>query len=226
MAEVEHDGNKSSLISRCWRFLWRPSTAIPVAGLLIIGVFGGVLFWGGLHWAMELSNSEAFCVSCHEMEKPFESLKKTVHYTNRTGVRATCSDCHVPKEWVHKIQRKVIATKDLYFHLTGKIDTPEKYETHRLEMAITVWHQLKGTNSRECRNCHEAVWMDTSKQWGGAQRNHQVALENGLTCIDCHQGVAHDLPKEFARPTAEQLVEDSTAWLAAMEAASARPPGN
>jgi cytochrome c-type protein NapC len=207
-------------VGRLWRFLWKPSARIPLMLLLVAGFFGGVIFWGGFHWALELTNTEAFCVSCHEMESPFEDLKKTVHFVNRTGIRAICSDCHVPREWVYKIQRKIVATKDLFFHITGKIDTPEEFEAHRLGMALTVWRQMKGADSRECRNCHEAVWMDTSAQFGGAARNHDIAMNNGLTCIDCHQGIAHTLPKEFSRPTPEQLVKDAHAWLAKMEAAA------
>jgi cytochrome c-type protein NapC len=221
MSNADDNDGRRGVISRFWRFLWRPSTRFSLAALLVVGFVGGILFWGGFHWALELTNTEEFCVSCHEMDKPFEELKQTIHFVNRTGIRAICSDCHVPKEWVYKIRRKIVATKDLVFHLTGKIDTPEKYKEHHLEMALTVWRQMKGSDSRECRNCHEAVWMDMSEQWGGAARNHELALENGLTCIDCHQGIAHELPEEFNRPEDSELVENANAWLAEMEAAVA-----
>lgn len=215
-------GSQSKWYVRLWRWLWRPSAGISLATLLILGFFAGIIFWGGFHWAVELSNTESFCISCHEMrDTPYQELQKTVHFVNRTGIRAICSDCHVPREWVHKIGRKIIATKDLFFHVLGKIDTPEKYEEHRLGMALTVWTSMKNSNSRECRNCHENVWMDISAQWGGAQRNHEIAMKNGLTCIDCHQGIAHTLPEGFVRPSAEQLVENARQWLENMEALEA-----
>ena len=82
---------------------------------------------------------------------------------------------------------------------------------------------MKATDSRECRNCHQKVWMDLSAQWGGAQRNHDIAIKNGhLTCIDCHQGIAHKLPEAFDRPSPEQLVEDVNAWIEKLEAADAK----
>ncbi len=212
-------------IVRLWRFLWRPSTALSLASLLILGFFGGIVFWGGFHWTLELTNTETFCISCHEMrDEPFKDLEKSIHFVNRTGTRAICSDCHVPHEWASKIRAKIIASKDLFFHITGKIDTPEKFEQHRLGMALSVWHSMKASDSRECRNCHQNVWKDMSAEWGGAQRNHQIALENGhLTCIDCHQGIAHTLPKEFVRPTAEQLVANVNEWLQKLDEIYAKP---
>jgi cytochrome c-type protein NapC len=165
------------------------------AGALVIGgVIVGVLLWGGFNWAMELSNQEAFCISCHEMGPVYGELQESVHYSNATGVRATCSDCHVPKEWVYKVQRKIAATNELFHKVLGTIDTPEKFEAQRLALAQHVWSTMKATDSRECRNCHSAQSMNLPTQNRLAQRKHKVAAEKGETCIDCHQGIAHNLP--------------------------------
>ena len=100
---------------------------------------------------MEATNTLGFCVSCHEMEQTvFQEYKQTIHYTNRTGVRATCSDCHVPDPWVHKFVRKVQATGELYHKVAGTIDTKEKFEDRRLYLANRVWQAMKATDSREC----------------------------------------------------------------------------
>ena len=72
------------------------------------GFVGGILFWGGFNWAMEMTNTEAFCIGCHEMrDNPYKELQQTIHFKNRSGVRAICSDCHVPHEWFAKIRRKI-----------------------------------------------------------------------------------------------------------------------
>ena len=184
---------RRGIVFRFWRFLWRPSTSIPLAMLLVVGFVGGIGFWGGVHLFLAHTNTEAFCVSCHEMrDHSFADLQNTIHFANRTGTRAICSDCHVPKEFARKIGAKVIATKDLFFHMTGKIDTPEKYEAHRLQMALSVWSEMTANDSHECRNCHQNVWTNTSEEFGGAARHHKQALKAGnMTCIDCHQGIAH-----------------------------------
>ena len=179
--------------SRLWRFLWRPSTSIPLAALLIFGFAGGIVVLGGFHWFLAYTSTEEFCISCHEMrDHSYEDLTKTIHFVNRTGTRAICTDCHVPHEFFRKVGAKIIATKDLFFHVTGKIDTPEKYEAHRLGMALWVWEEMKANDSRECRNCHQNVWTDTSAEFGGAARHHELALKAGnMTCIDCHFNLVH-----------------------------------
>ena len=214
MNTSEGGSSGGNVVVRIWRFISRPSKSFALGTLLVVGFVFGILFWGGFHWAVELTNTETFCISCHEMRAgPYQDLKKTIHYTNRTGVRAICSDCHVPRPWAYKIIRKIQATNELFHKIMGTIDTPEKFQAHRLELAVDVWTSMKATNSRECRNCHENVWMDLSKQWGGAQGKHEVAIKNNLTCIDCHQGIAHTLPKVFDRPSPEQLTKDPNAWL-------------
>ena len=187
-----------NFIVRIWKWFWGPAGTFSLGVLLIIGIVGGVVFWGGLHWAMELSNTEAFCISCHEMEDhAYKELRETVHYSNPSGVRAICSDCHVPKEWQYKIVRKVRATKDVYHNILGTIDNTEKYEAHRLEMAARVWESMKSTDSRECRNCHSVASMQQRLQKPAAQKKHATMLKDGLTCIDCHQGIAHQLPEDW-----------------------------
>jgi cytochrome c-type protein NapC len=184
-------------IKRVWDFLLRPSGRFSLGALLIAGMVGGILFWGGFNWAMELSNTEAFCISCHEMRGTvYRELQTTIHYKNKSGVTTTCSDCHVPHDWFYKIRRKIQASNELLHKILGTIDTREKFEAHRLELAEKVWASMKASNSRECRNCHSLEHMDPQKQSAAARAaNMPQAIKNGLTCIDCHKGIAHHLPK-------------------------------
>lgn len=182
-------------IRRVWRFFWTPSQRYAIATILIVGGLSGIGFWGSFNWAMELTNTEAFCVSCHEMAlNVYREYKGTIHDTNPSGVRATCPDCHVPREWIHKVARKIQATNELYHHALGSIDTREKFEAKRLELAKNVWTAMKKTDSRECRNCHDFDAMDFTQQRSRARNRHQQALDEGRTCIDCHKGIAHKLP--------------------------------
>jgi cytochrome c-type protein NapC len=50
-----------------------------------------------------------------------------VHFTNRSGVRAGCPDCHVPHEWTRKIARKMQASKEVWGHVFGSIATRDAF---------------------------------------------------------------------------------------------------
>ena len=181
-----------------WHILKKPTAKYSLGTILVAGFVAGIIFWGGFNTAMEPTNNETFCISCHEMRvNVFEEYKDTIHYSNRTGVRATCPDCHVPKEWHYKVIRKIKATNELYHKVMGSVDTPEKFEAKRLELARNVWKAMKNTDSRECRNCHNFDSMDYTAQGRRAIKQHQKGLDKDKTCIDCHKGIAHSLPAMY-----------------------------
>ncbi len=179
-----------------WRLVTRPALYLSLGFLCTGGFVMGVLFWGGFNTALELSNTEQFCISCHEMrDNVYAELQRTIHYSNRSGVRATCPDCHVPYQWTDKIARKIAASKEVWGWMFGVINTREKFQAHRRVMAEREWARLKDNNSLECRNCHLFESMDFAAQSPRAARMHAEGLgELGLTCIDCHKGIAHELP--------------------------------
>ncbi|EGQ9729470.1 NapC/NirT family cytochrome c [Vibrio cholerae] len=175
-----------------WLRLSSPSKA-AVGVVLLMGFIGGLLFWGAFNTGMEATNSEEFCSGCHA--PIVAEIQETIHYSNRSGVRAICSDCHVPHEWTDKIVRKVQASKELVAHFIGTIDTPEKFQARRAHLAEREWARLKKNDSLECRNCHQFNYMDFSEQSSRAAKQHSTALASGeKTCVDCHKGIAHNLP--------------------------------
>jgi len=180
------------LLIKFWRRLSNPSKA--AAGVLLgMGFVGGILFWGAFNTGMEATNTEAFCSGCHA--PIVEEIRETIHYSNRSGVRAICSDCHVPHGWTDKIVRKVQASKELVAHALGTIDTPEKFRARRGHLANREWQRMKLSDSQECRNCHDFEFMDFSEQGRRSVAQHSTALASGdKTCVDCHKGVAHRLP--------------------------------
>lgn len=196
MADVRKSGTRGNFLCRLWTSLCRPSLRFTLGGLLGAGFAGGIVFWGGFNTALEMSSTETFCISCHEMRSTvYQELQKTVHWSNPSGVRAICSDCHVPRQWLAKVRRKVMATfNEVPLHLIGAVSTPESFEAARLDMARDVWASMRATDSRECRNCHRFESMAMDRQLRAAQRKHERAAQGDETCIDCHQGIAHTLP--------------------------------
>lgn len=189
-------GGAIERIKRLARTLRAPSRHYSLGFLSLGGFLAGLIFWGGFNTVLEATNTETFCVGCHEMrDNVFQELKSTIHYTNRSGVRATCPDCHVPHEWTHKIARKMQASKEVWGWLFGTINTREKFQKHRLTLAKHEWARLESNDSLECRNCHDLSFMDFTRQSKRAEQAHTGGLAIGdKTCIDCHKGIAHQLP--------------------------------
>ncbi|GAB4591460.1 NapC/NirT family cytochrome c [Edwardsiella tarda] len=162
--------------------------------LLLLGVILGIILVAASFTVLHKTSSTEFCVSCHTMQQPLAEYQGSVHFQNKPGIRADCADCHVPQQPLDFLKTKVLALKDVYGELTGKIDTPEKYQAHKLAMAQSVWNTMKANDSATCRSCHSYQAMDIIDQSPEARQQHPVAIKQGETCIDCHKGVAHILP--------------------------------
>lgn len=182
------------------------------ASLILIAVvfIAGVVATGLFNVGLSSTNELEFCTGCHTMQTNYKELQESVHFKNASGVKATCADCHVPKAFIPKMIAKVMAAKDVYHEILGTIDTPEKFETHRWEMANRVWDKMKATDSRECRSCHSFDNMDLSEQDRSARKRHAAAEDKGLTCIDCHKGIAHEEPDEPEEEDDDEDTKDET----------------
>jgi cytochrome c-type protein NapC len=179
-------------VFRSMRARWKLVLGLSVGGLLfsVMLVAAGA---AGLAW----TNTEEFCIGCHEMKNNvYAEYKGTIHDQNRTGVRAICPDCHVPRQPGPMMVRKMQASMELYGHFISKsISTKEKFEAKRYELATHVWKRMKETDSLECRNCHNTDKMSHELQSARAQSRHAKAVTENLTCIDCHFGIAHKEPE-------------------------------
>lgn len=178
-----------------------------VAAIFLLGFAA----FGGMNTFFAYTNEMDFCISCHSMKTNFEEYKNTIHFKNPSGVQATCADCHVPKAFFPKLGAKIMAAKDVFHEVIGTVDTKEKYEAHRWDMASRVWAKMEATDSRECRGCHNFDNMDLSGQSRMARNKHSRAPMKGQTCIECHKGIAHlepDEPGMFATSVKDTALED------------------
>ncbi|QLB13067.1 trimethylamine-N-oxide reductase (cytochrome c) cytochrome c-type subunit TorY [Bisgaardia hudsonensis] len=172
--------------------------------IMLMAIGAGILL--SVQYIMHKTNSTEFCVSCHSMSFPQEEWETSVHFSNPKGIRANCADCHVPPSGLHYLKAKILAVKDIWYEMMGKIPDREAYEKHRYEMAKRVWDDMKATNSETCRSCHSLEAMEISSQSKSAQTMHELAKKDGQTCIDCHKGIVH-FPPEIPDDVATNNIE-------------------
>ena len=144
----------------------------------------------------KLTNTEKFCTTCHEMRaNVFEELKTTIHFTNRSGVRATCPDCHVPHEWTDKIARKMQASKEVWGQIFGTSTRARSFSTTGWS-----WRCTSGRGSRRTTRSNAATatapsrWTSPGKARAPSAAHQRFLFTGEKTCIDCHKGIAHRLP--------------------------------
>ncbi len=164
-----------------------------LVSLLVVFAGGVALAFGG-NVALQQTNTTAFCSSCHSMDTAVAEYRQSAHFSDASGVKATCADCHVPQSLGPMLKAKLFAAKDVYHEMVGTIDTVDKFEARRWHLANVVWDKMAATDSRECRTCHTFTAMDYAEQERSVARRHQRAEEEGETCIACHMGVAHTEP--------------------------------
>jgi nitrate/TMAO reductase-like tetraheme cytochrome c subunit len=129
------------------------------------------------------------------MHQLHQVLTRSVHSSNVLGIRASCGDCHIPPKFLPGVWRHIEACTEVWGHLRGELNTPAKYEAHRLPLAQKRWAELKANDSAECRSCRTPAAMEFAKQSPDAASAHWSLVQSGMTCIDCHQDVAHTLPQ-------------------------------
>jgi cytochrome c-type protein NapC len=186
----------SGFLIRYWQMMRGPSRV--ATGIVATFFFlAGIAYMRAVDWTMAVTNTEQFCIGCHEMkDNVYPAYTESIHYSNRSGVRAVCSSCHVPHKWSDKIVRKIQASKEVWGKITGTINTPEKFAEHRRYLARREWQRFKKNDSLECRNCHDQSYFNFEKQGAPGVFMHTEMIEKQqFTCIDCHKGIAHELPE-------------------------------
>ncbi len=166
-----------------------------------------MFFWIGFESYVASTSTLKFCLSCHEMrEYVYPEYEESAHFLSRSGVKPICADCHVPKAFFPKMGAKIRATmNEIPGHITGTIDTREKFEAKREELANRVWVRMKANDSAACRSCHDVNSMSADEQKLRTVREHEAGFQAGDTCIDCHQGIAHKLPESMLEEAAEEV---------------------
>ena len=187
---------RPGLLTRTWRRLRSPSARWSVAALVGLGIVVSVIGLLGTHAMVVVTGTDAFCGgACHSMQWVAKEHKESTHGATRTGMRATCHDCHIPREYPELLWVKAKSgTKDIIGEIRGVISTEEKFKAERRRMAQLVWSDYKDNDSRACRGCHVFTPEVIARQQEAAKAVHPTVLDGRATCIDCHKGVGHLAP--------------------------------
>lgn len=126
-----------------------------------------------------LSNDSKACNNCHIMNDVFHDYSNSVHaHTVGGEPRATCSDCHLPHDFIPKWLAKAESGISHAYAFTFKLDS---LPTH-----LSANAKSKEMVQANCIRCH----VDTV----GVVVNPTTIpghTDRALSCVSCHHNVGH-----------------------------------
>ena len=144
----------------------RPSAYLSLGFLTLGGFVCGVLFWGAFNTALELTNTETFCISCHEMhDNVYQELAADGSFLQ--SVRRAREHVRIATFRMSGRLRSRVRCKRprKYGARFSAPSTPARNFSTCIELAKHEWVRMKAEQLLECRNCHSSIAMDfTSKR--------------------------------------------------------------
>jgi len=189
---------RRGVLGRTWARLSTPSARWSLLTLVLLGIVIGVVATVGTQVMVAATGTNAFCGgACHSMQWVAAEYRQSPHFSNRTGVRASCHDCHIPDRYPELLWYKAKAgIHDAIQEARGVISTEDKFKKERIRLAKSVWAEFKANDSANCQHCHTINAETIAKQKDFVKPMHEQFLAKTATCIDCHKGVAHSAPDE------------------------------
>jgi formylglycine-generating enzyme required for sulfatase activity/nitrate/TMAO reductase-like tetraheme cytochrome c subunit len=171
----------AKLRKKSWRWI------LPVAGLFI----GAGLILGTNRLVQNTSTDE-YCQSCHIHTGADEAWIQSTHYSNESGVRVGCAECHLPPKGSFKHFRTKVRTglHDLYAYKFKDHESFDWERKQQLEYAVHI------VFNESCEKCHQNLFPKGLSEDGGKAHLYydMNAKKLDLHCINCHLDAGHHLP--------------------------------
>ena len=149
--------------------------------------------------SMARTSTTEYCISCHEMRKYKDELKKSSHYLDKDYNPIQCRQCHIPKNIGPKYLtvKTVLGMKDMFVHYFGDSENLDRRRMQKIARRFIPDENCLACHkdlNRDVKNkkiseigrlCHEAYQGKN----GNAKRN----------CAGCHFNMAHlpDFDRRF-----------------------------
>ncbi len=171
--------------------------AAMAAAFVLLGVVAVALTNSFVNY----TSTDSFCgTTCHSMTWAVTTYKRSPHFDNRVGVRATCGDCHIPYDSNHPTPLQYISlllfkadrgVKDFWGEITKRIRTEQEWDKRRPQLAATVETFLNTHDSITCRGCHTIEAFSGPRNEMTQLVHRDIIKADTVQCLKCHYGVGH-----------------------------------
>lgn len=113
--------------------------------------------------AISYSDNAKFCLNCHTMQEPYETLQDSGHRQFK------CTECHTPNSYIPKVVFKTKAgLHDLYVTTLGEVP-----------QVLQATDETKKIITANCIRCHQTTVEHTG-------------IGQDQMCTNCHRNLVHD----------------------------------
>ncbi|MEW6188646.1 MAG: NapC/NirT family cytochrome c [Actinomycetota bacterium] len=155
-----------------WPDMSKPATRLKVILIVLMVV---IIIVAIVATALAFTCTPTFCADiCHSMKADAEAWRKSSH------AHVNCLACHVEPGLIALIKDKLMASKGVYFEITGTYHKPINAHSHLAE-------ELP---SHPCERCH-AIEKRKVTSSPGVIISHKPHIERHIGCARCHNRVAH-----------------------------------
>lgn len=179
---MEETKKKKGLFYRL-AWLLRKCFIIFVPGMVL-----AVIIFTAINAFLGPTSTVEFCGTlCHEMDSSYESYKKSAHFTNNSGIRVKCTECHLPprdKYFTHLYERGKTGIKDAYKHAIGA-----EYNAEKLKKKVASHFENK-----TCLHCHNNLLENPQNELVASIHKEVLSPPAGKKaekCIECHVDAGH-----------------------------------
>jgi formylglycine-generating enzyme len=156
--------------------------------LFLAGGLTAIVFLFLFRKGLEYTSTDEFCAVCHVHPHAHSSFKLSVHNSNRTGIAAKCTDCHLPPEdqQLHYLTRKAYhGFHDLYVFLTANLEEIDWAAKRNAEAASRFVYE------DGCMKCHTNLFPSTLDALGAESHLKYVRNPENNSCVKCHLDDGH-----------------------------------
>jgi nitrate/TMAO reductase-like tetraheme cytochrome c subunit len=162
--------------------------------ILLLGVISGMIILALFSYMIHFTTQSSFCISCHEMRIVAEQgWMQSIHYKNKSGIIAQCSDCHIEPELLQMLWTKTRdGLNDIWVHNTGESD-PYKMDWEKLSQVAR-----EHSSDSSCKRCHSNIASPANASIKMIIAHRAYKRMNGRKkCVDCHTTEFHGEFKKY-----------------------------
>ncbi len=206
----------------------KPPTGSRRVWLLGCGLLLGLVAALAGHQTVKYTSTDAFCDhACHAHPHAEQFWIQSAHFSNRHGVVAHCTDCHLPPGGLRYLAEKArLGARDAYAQLFRDVSKIDWARERKLDRAVTF------TYDEACVHCHNNLFTEglskvegtlpSGEQETDAKQVREMKIvarrmeahlyfqrnREKLHCVNCHLFTGHRMETKMT-PEAMAAVVDA-----------------